>query len=72
MGEQTGVESKAQNLSTEKGYTTCFTKNGTSVLTVKFEKSGKTYLSDVYPNPSDNKATFGFYLAQKSYTFGDH
>ena len=65
---QTGVESKSQNLSTEKGYATYFIKNGTSVLTVKFEKLDKTYLADVFPNPADNKATFIFKLTQKNQT----
>jgi len=63
--KQTGLEMSTQIINIQEGYTRYFTKNGTSVLTVNFEKIPETYLGDAFPNPSDNKTTFTFNLTFK-------
>jgi hypothetical protein len=60
---QTGSEIKTREVKIVKGYNNLFEKLGTSVLTVDFEKELLNVLGDAFPNPSSNKTTFTFQLA---------
>jgi flagellar hook assembly protein FlgD len=52
------MEIRTQTITVKEGYSKHFNRNGTSVLTVDFERVPNNYLGDAYPNPSHDKTTF--------------
>jgi hypothetical protein len=63
---QAGLERKARQMVTDKGFNKTFEKLGTSVLAVDFETVTNTTLGEAYPNPSTDKTTFTFQLERES------
>ncbi len=61
----TGTEVNQGETIFAKGYANAFEKNGTTTLSVNFEREYKTILGDAFPNPSTKSTTFIYQLERE-------